>query len=260
MSQNVPIRTTGHQWDFLEPAMHPSYARTKHGVIVPAGSGLYVRYPKGQVIRQKNDGTNAWAKIGTSGFAGPPMLVKYPFVVNDAGEWQITDDATFNGNYETFRDSIAFYYQGYFRTQDITSQGGTNEVQTLTFDTDVDGGTFTVSFGPYTTAAIAWNATAAAIKTAMLLAMPNLVTGDLTASGSAGGPHTFTFTGAYAGTNVPLMVINIAGLTDGGVAVTGDSTAVVETTPGAGLLSGVGRLVQGTASDGIFQLGAATPV
>lgn len=259
MGQNTAIRTTVETFPTLDPVMHPKSAREFHIVLNPASSSSYVLYPKGQIVRQKNDGTNNWAKVGTSGYGGPPAIIKRSVLVNDAGDHQLTEEATWSRDRETFSGSINAYYSGFFKTSELTGAGGTNEIQTLTFDTDVDGGTFTITWRGYTTAAIAWNATAATIKTAMLAAMPILVTGDLTASGSAGGPHTFTFTGAYAGANVDLLSIDISGLTDGGVAVTSDTTAVVESTPGVGLLTGIGRLVRGTNGAGILELGAATP-
>lgn len=259
--QTELVRDTGITWDFLEPAMNPDYARTDHGVLEVAGAGLYVPYRKGQILRQKTDGTNVWAKIGTSGFAGPPRIMKYSVLVNDAGKYQMTDSATWDSNRQVYDAlSIDMYYQGFFKTQDLIGAGGTNEVQTLTLDVDVDGGTFKVSFGNYPfTAPIAWNATAAQIETALLLVTPVLTAADITSAGIAGGPHTFTFANAWAGANVPLLLLDITGLRDGGLVVTADATAVVETTPGAGLLTGVGRLVRGTSSSGIMELGAATP-
>lgn len=250
------VRDTTRVWDFLEPAMNPDAARTDHIVLLAAGAGLYLSYKKGQIVRQKNDGTNSWAKIGTSGYGGPCRILKYSYLVDEYGDHQMTESLTWNANGQKFEGSVDAYYQGFFKTQDLIGAGGTNEVQTLTLDTDVDGGTFTISFGGYPASApIAWNATAAQIEAALLLVTPSLAAADITSSGSAGGPHTFTFVGNYAGANVPLLQIDITGLTDGGVAVTADTTAVVETTPGAGLLTEVGRLVRGTSSSGIMELG-----
>lgn len=257
MSQTDVLRDTGMPWDFLEPAMNPNQARTDHVVLKAAGAGLYIAYRRGQIVRQKNDGTNEFAVIGTSGYGGPPRILKHSHLVNDAGKHQITNDATWNANRSVYEGSVDAYYQGFFKTQDLIGAGGTNEVQTLTFDTDVDGGTYKLTFMGYQTAAIAWNANAAAIKAAMLLAIPVLVTADITVAGT--GPYTFTFSGAWAGANVPIIGIDISTLTDGGLPVSGDTTAIVETTPGAGLLTGVGRLVRGTSSSGIMELGAATP-
>lgn len=260
MSQNTAIRTTGTRWDFLEPAMAPNLARTKHCVLAPASAATYVLYPKGQVIRQKNDGSNLWAKYGTSGYGGPCMIVKQSVLVNDAGDWQITDFTSWNNDSEVFSGSIDAFYQGFFKCEDITSAGGTNEVQTETLDSGVDGGTRTLQLFGYTTAPIAWDADNATIKAAILAACPVLVTGDLTLGGGYATAITYTFSGNYAGRNVPLIVVDPALLTDGGVAPATTGSVIAETTPGAGLLTGVGRIVQGTSTSGIFELGAATPV
>jgi hypothetical protein len=251
MSQNTAIRTTPRTWDFLEPAMVPGYARTAHGVLAPAGAGLYLRYSKGQIIMQKNDGSNAWAKVGTSGYGGPPRLMKYSVLIDENGKWQLSDNVAWNPYTEIFQDSVEAYYQGYFKCEDLIGAGGTNEVQTETLT--ATGGTRTISWRGYTTAAIPFNASAATIKAAMLLAIPILATGDLTVTQSGTYVTVFTFTGNFAGSNVPPITIG-TGL------LTGGTSSVAETTPGAGLLTGVGRLVSGTSSVGVMQLGAATPV
>ena len=107
---------------------------------------------------------------------------------------------------------------------------GTNEVQTLAKTGTVSGGTFTISFQGQTTAAIAYGETAANIITALNL-LSNVDSGDITATGGPAGTSDVVFTfaggGRYAGTNVPLMVVNGAALTGGG------SYAIAETTPGA---------------------------
>lgn len=101
---------------------------------------------------------------------------------------------------------------------------GTNEQQTITID--ATGGTFTISWNPgsgvETTAAIAWNATAAQVKAA-LLALPSLVYGDIDV-GLVGLVYTLTFTGRYSGMNVPEVTTGAGSLTGGA------STAVVATT------------------------------
>lgn len=258
MPQNTLIRQTPRPWDFLEPAMRPNEAHTIHGVLKAAGAGLVLSYRKGQILRGKTDGSNEWAKIGTSGYAGAPRIMKYSVLVNEDGAHQFTDSdtASWNPSGEIHEGSVDMYFKGFFKTQDLIGAGGTNEVQTLTFDSDVDGGTYTISFGAYTTDPIAWNANAAAIEDA-IDALPNLDDGDVEVTGT--GPFVFTFGGNYAGANVPLLVINISGLTDGGSPVTSDTTAIVETTPGAGLITGVGRLVSGTNSAGIIELGVGAP-
>lgn len=101
------------------------------------------------------------------------------------------------------------------------SNVGTNEVQTLTVD--ATGGTFALTFDGQTTAAIPEAATAAAVQAA-LEALSNIAPGDVTVTGSAGGPYTITFKGAYRDTNVSTITTS-AGLLTGGA-----GTAVIATT------------------------------
>ncbi|MFC9736038.1 hypothetical protein ACFWG5_34665 [Streptomyces hydrogenans] len=77
----------------------------------------------------------------------------------------------------------------------------TNEVQTLTVTGAPTGGTFTITFSGQTTAAIAYNATAAAVQAA-LEALSNVNPGDIVVTGNAGGPWTLTYGGQYLGENV----------------------------------------------------------
>lgn len=119
MSQQTPIRTTGASWDFLEPAMDPNSARTMHGVLKPAGAGATLTYPKGQVVRQKTDGTNSWAKAGTAGYAGPARLMKYAVTIDENGVMQL--GSTFQtGTADLFKNSVDMYYQGKFQTTELT--------------------------------------------------------------------------------------------------------------------------------------------
>jgi hypothetical protein len=255
MPQKDVIRTFGPEWDFLEPAMHPSYARTDHGVLVPAGAGAVLSYRKGQILRGKTDGSNLFGKLGTSGYAGPPRIMKYSVLVDSRGYYQMTETDAWDSNKATHEGSIDFYYQGFFKTQDLIGAGGTNEVQTMTIDADVDGGTYTLKFGAYETAPIAWNALAADIEDA-LDALGIFADGDVEVTGL--GPFVFTFGGNYAGGNVPLLVVDGSELTDGGAAID-DGATMVETTPGAGLLTGIGKIVRGTSANGIMQLGVGAP-
>jgi hypothetical protein len=89
----------------------------------------------------------------------------------------------------------------------VTSQ----EIQTVTVTGSPTGGTFTLTYSGQTTAGIAYNATAAAVRTA-LEALSNIAVGDVTVTGSAGGPYTVTFT---AGGDVAQMTASGASLTGG---------------------------------------------
>ncbi|WP_060888534.1 hypothetical protein [Streptomyces scabiei] len=113
----------------------------------------------------------------------------------------------------------------------------TNEVQTLTVTGAPTGGTFTITWSGQTTAAIAYNATAAQVQTA-LEALSNIAPGDVVVTGSAGGPWTLTWGGAQLGENVAAPTttesftggtspdITIATTTAGGAAATADGSDV----------------------------------
>jgi hypothetical protein len=128
---------------------------------------------------------------------------------------------------------------------------GTNEIQTLTITGTPTGGSVTLSFtNPATgvvetTAAIAYNATAATVKTA-LVALNAFESGDLTVGGGAlpGTPITVTFTGRYAGRPVNDLSVT-ASLTGG----TTPAASIAESTPGL-YASGTYGPYSDAASDG----------
>jgi len=91
---------------------------------------------------------------------------------------------------------------------------GVNEVQSVTITGGPTGGDFTLTYAGQTTGAIAFDATAAAVDTA-LEALSNIEVGDVAVTGDAGGPYTVTFGGALAFTNVAEMTASGAGLTGG---------------------------------------------
>lgn len=114
--------------------------------------------------------------------------------------------------------------------------GPSNEVQVLTITGAPTGGTFTVTFGGQTTAAIAYNATAAQVQAA-LEALAVFEPGDVIVTGGPGPatPYTLTFGGVYAGQNV-------AQVTATGAFTGGTTPAITPTTTTAGGTA--------TASDG----------
>lgn len=109
--------------------------------------------------------------------------------------------------------------------------GDTSEVQKIAVD--ATGGTFTISFRGGTTAAIAFNATAAQVQAALEL-LAEVDHGDIVVTGGPGNagattPYLFTFGGQYAGTDVAAMTTAAGSLTGGA------GTAAVSTvTGGAG--------------------------
>lgn len=122
------------------------------------------------------------------------------------------------------------------RLQDNISLG-TNEVQTLSITGAPTGGTFTISLGGQTTAAIAYNATAAEVQAALEL-ISTIGAGNVVCTG---GPLPATavvieFRGALARTDVA-TVTTTASLTGG----TTPATAVAATTAGAVITESIAK-------------------
>lgn len=93
-----------------------------------------------------------------------------------------------------------------------------NEVQTINLGA-ATAGTITIGFDGETTGAIAYNATAATVQTA-LEALSNVNPGDIVVTGGPlPGTVTLTFGGRYLYTNVPQVVVTPTGLTGGAVTV-----------------------------------------
>lgn len=107
---------------------------------------------------------------------------------------------------------------------------GTTEVQTLT--QGATGGTFTLTFKGFTTAPIAWNATAAAIDTA-LENLPSIGPGGVICAGGPLNttPVTVTFSGPLVKQDQPMLVVNNALLTGGTLVPTASTPGVDATYP-----------------------------
>lgn len=115
---------------------------------------------------------------------------------------------------------------------------GSAEVQTLSTTGTPTGGTFTLSYNGQTTAAIAFNAAASAVQSALRL-LPGLTGTVITAGGGAlPTPVTLTFSGLLLGPQ-PLITANGAALTGG----TASTASVARTTPG---VSAIGTAVAAT--------------
>lgn len=115
---------------------------------------------------------------------------------------------------------------------------GADEVQTVTITGTPTGGTFTLTFDGDTTANIAYNATAAALRAA-LEALDSIGEGNVVVTGGPGPgtPYVVTFKNALGGQDVELMTKDTA-LTGG----TSPNVTVVETTPGSA--GGAGPLAE----------------
>lgn len=117
---------------------------------------------------------------------------------------------------------------------DVQLSGGTNEQQRFTITGTPTGGSFTATYSGQTTAAIAYNATASAVQSA-LEALSNIDSGDVLATGGPlpGTAVTVEFKGRLAATDVATMTAtgSLTGGTTPTVAVT-TPTAGVAGTPG----------------------------
>lgn len=98
----------------------------------------------------------------------------------------------------------------------ITANAAANEVQSITITGTPTGGTFQARWQGQPTGDIAYNATAANVKSA-LDALSNLDVGDTAAAGGPlpGTPVTVTFQGRYASADVPKIQIIANELTGG---------------------------------------------
>jgi hypothetical protein len=120
------------------------------------------------------------------------------------------------------------------------------EIQVLTID--ATAGTYTLSFGGSTTAAINWNDTAATIQT-RLQALASIGAGGITVAGSVGGPFTLTFAGALGNQPQALITADPTLLTTGGPG----SMSVAHTQVGSGSQNDV-QTVTVNADSGVFTL------
>lgn len=139
-----------------------------------------------------------------------------------------------------------------------------NEVQSIAFNTLIDGGTFTLTVTldtgeTYTTAAIAFGANAATIQTALDTASPASVANAsvvVTGGNIATANVVLTFSGAYVANRQHPVVIVGNSLTDGGVAV--DTPVVSTTTQGKPNRNAMAALyVTGAISGTVPAAGAA---
>lgn len=126
--------------------------------------------------------------------------------------------------------------------------GITNERQTLTITGTPTGGSFTITAYGETTAAIAYNANAAAVLAA-LLALNAFESGDLAVGGGAlpGTGVTIDFLGYYAGQNVPMLTT-----TDSFTGGSSPASAVAQTTAGADAVTDVAAVPAGAVQGNVY--------
>lgn len=157
---------------------------------------------------------------------------------HDTGISRTLDGASVRAKFPagTFLPSGVVLAQSTATTKAVLYAGTSDEVQTVTITGAPTGGTFTLTFSGQTTAAIAFNATAAAVQTA-LEALSNIAVGEVVVTGGPGPATawTVTFAGTLANTNVTAMTAT-SSLTGG----TTPAVTVATTTEGGTDLGSAG--------------------
>lgn len=109
---------------------------------------------------------------------------------------------------------LSYMQQGTTYYLRVDAQGAViDNLQTATVTGAPTGGTFTLTYKGQTTATIAYNAAASAVQSA-LIALTTIGTGNVTVSGSNGGPYSIIFAGSLAQDTTALTASG-AGLTGG---------------------------------------------
>jgi hypothetical protein len=168
------------------------------------------------------------------GDVAPSLSKSIPGLTSDFLVAYACDDATLVGFLMT-------------STKDLTvrtNRAGTNEVQQLTITGTPTGGTFTLTFDGQTTGPIAYNASAADVRTALIL-LPNIADADLAAGTGGplpGTPVNINFAAGLGRRDVDLITADDSGLTGGST----PTATVTTTTPGV-------------APDDTFELVAGEP-
>lgn len=178
------------------------------GTTAQASGGMYADLVSGEKLVVD-------AGFDFSGFAADPRLKPTLKITTDTTGRPLWVDSPVDGRVEgNLIGYPAFYNRGV--SGDYRRQGG--RVQIVTLVGTPTGGTFTISYGGNTTSALAYNAAAGTIQTAVRL-LPGLSAATVT--GTAPGPFTFTLN-VVGGASGPLSV-NQTGLT-GGTAATSQAT------------------------------------
>lgn len=147
----------------------------------------------------------------------------FTFEIGEAGTGKRVSYALLNElSLEMDRDDIGMTGSFIARKidQPIAMTAGPSDVQTLTIT--ATGGTYVLRFRGAPTTALAQNANASAIQTA-LRALPTVGAGNITVTGT--GPFVITGAGTLAGQLLDLIEVE-------GAALTGGGASIVHTTPG----------------------------
>ena len=113
---------------------------------------------------------------------------------------------------------VRFLDDGAYGDEDVAAITGAgvsvNEVQTGTMTGSPEGGNFKLTFGGQETGNLKHNATGTEIQTA-LRGLSSIADDEITVTGNAGGPHSYTFTAGLGGKDVAAITVDDSGLTGG---------------------------------------------
>jgi hypothetical protein len=175
-------------------------------------------------------GTRSFKLVGGTTMTAQPDLGSQAYsdgtAFGDATDWINSLVGQGQPAFEGGTDELAWLLWLFHGAETVTPSG-TNAVQTLTTTGTPTGGTVPLTFDGRSTS-VAFNASAAAVQSA-LEALPNIGAGNVAcAGGPLPGGVTITFQGALQKRPVPLIVTGSTGLT-GGSSPTG---VIANTTPG----------------------------
>lgn len=193
--------TFGDGWDFDGAATGYTYTLTLSGQTTAAiDANATPAFVGGTLNSLSNvDGASVTA-------AGNVLTVEFVGVDGQAVQAQMTASAFTGANTHTISCPVTHVTVGVLPAsdqQDIALTGGPT------------GGTFTLTFSGQTTSALAFDATAATIDTA-LEALSNIGAGDVSVGGNPGGPWRVVFTNLMANSGQALMTADGASLTGSG--------------------------------------------
>jgi hypothetical protein len=140
---------------------------------------------------------------------------------------------------------------------------GTDEVQTITFGGTPTGGTFTLTFMGFTTAAITWSATNATLVAnvdAALEALPNIGTGGVVVAVGTMTAGIGTLTATFSGGNLSKKLLSVMTANAASLTGTNPTVTVAQTTPGVDAAfrgAGKGQLVV-DVTNGVLYINAGT--
>jgi hypothetical protein len=170
------------------------------GATAAASGGVYADLVLGE--RQVVDGPMSY---DFTGFAADPRLRPELKLSVDVNGRPLMVDAYPGANVgeAALMGSLIGYPVAYNAGVSGVYRYSGEKVQTVTVNGTPTGGTFTLTIGGYTTSAIAYNASAATVQTAIQALAPGTPFGGgpasaATVTGSAGGPYTVTFSAVGA--------------------------------------------------------------